>query len=99
MRKNVKKTATSPEARLTRVLEALERELIDASDEEILAAAMELGMNPKMKGSALFAGLKYPARPQLADFFDLGLGTNASIEAQTTPAAAIPQRTTPKLPK
>jgi hypothetical protein len=87
--------SASPEAKLTRVLEALEQELIDASDEEILAVAMELGMNPKMKGSALFAGLKYPARPQLADFFDLGVG----IKAQPTPAAAIPQRTAPKLPK
>jgi hypothetical protein len=99
MRTKVTKTSASPEVKLTRVLEALEQELIDASDEEILAAAMELGMNPKMKGSALFAGLKYPARPQLADFFDLGVGANASIEAQTTPAAAIPQRTAPKLPK
>ena len=99
MRKKVTRTSASPEAKLTRLLEALERELIAASDEEILAAAIELGMNPKMKGSALFAGLIYPARPQLADFFALGVGANASIEAQTTPAAAIPQRTTPKLPK
>jgi len=95
MRKKVTRTSVSPEAKLTRVLEALEQELIDASDEEILAAAMELGMNPKMKGSALFAGLKYPARPQLADFFDLDVG----IKAQPTPAAAIQQRTVPKSPK
>jgi hypothetical protein len=103
MRTKVKQTSASPEAKLTRLLEALEQEVIDASDEEILAAAIELGMNPKMKGSALFAGLRYPTRPQLADFFDLGVGANASIEAQQTPAA-IPERTgapklTPKLTK
>jgi len=79
-------------------LAALEQELIDASDEEIMAAAAELGMNPKMKGSALFAGLKYPARPQLADFFDLGVGANASLDAQQS-IVAIPKRPPPKLPK
>jgi hypothetical protein len=98
MRTKVKKTSASPEAKLTRLLEALEQELLDASDEEIMAAAIELGMNPKMKGSAVFAGLKYPTRPQLADFFDLGLGANASIDTQKKPAA-IPERTGPKLPK
>ena len=61
----------SPEAALTRVLEALEQELIMASDEEILEAAKELGMNPKMKGSAAFLGLKYAATPRLEDFFDV----------------------------
>jgi hypothetical protein len=97
MRTNVKKTSASPEAKLTRVLEALEQELIDASDEEIIAAAIELGMNPKMKGSAIFAGLKYPTQPQLADFFDLGVGANASLDAQQTPVS-IPERTAPELP-
>ena len=47
------------------------QELLEASDEEIIAAATDLGMNPLMKGSAAFAGLKYPSRPQLADFFEL----------------------------
>jgi hypothetical protein len=98
MRTKVKKTSASPEAKLTRVLEALEQELIEASDGEIMAAAAELGMNPTLKGSALFAGLKYPTQPTLADFFDLGVGANASIEAQQTPAA-LPGRTAPKLTK
>jgi hypothetical protein len=98
MRTKLKKVPASPEARLTRVLEALERELIDASDEEILAAATDLGMNPKMKGSSVFAGLKYPTRPQLADFFESGLGANGSLGTQQAPAA-IPERTTPKLTK
>jgi hypothetical protein len=98
MRTKVKRPSASPEARLTRVLEAFEQELIDASDEEIMAAAIELGMNPKMKGSALFLGLKYPARLQFSDFFEGGVGPHASLEAPKTPAA-IPDRTTPKLTK
>ena len=49
-----------PEVLLEHVLVALERELIDATDEEVLAAAAELGMNPSMKGSAAFMGVKSP---------------------------------------
>lgn len=49
-----------PEVSLEQILAALERELIDATDEEVLAAAAELGMNPSMKGSAAFLGVKSP---------------------------------------
>jgi hypothetical protein len=49
-----------PEVSLEHVLATLERELIDATDEEILAAAAELGMHPSMKGSAAFVGVKSP---------------------------------------
>lgn len=49
-----------PEVSLEQVLAALERELLDATDEEVLAAAAELGMNPSMKGSAAFLGVKSP---------------------------------------
>ena len=49
-----------PELSLEQVLAALERELINATDEEVLAAAAELGMNPSMKGSAAFLGVKSP---------------------------------------
>ena len=69
-----KVTASSPESSLIRLLAALEQELIDASDEEIVQAAKDLGMDPLMKGSAVFAGLIYPATPQRSDFFDLDLG-------------------------
>jgi hypothetical protein len=95
MRTKLKRVSASPEARLTRVLDALELELLEASDVEIIAAATDLGMNPQMKGSAVFAGLKYPTRPQLADFFDLGVGPNGQVGTQQTPAA-IPNRTAPK---
>jgi hypothetical protein len=60
-----------PETALTRILDALECELIDASDDEILAAAKELGMDPSRKDSAAFSGVTYPEKPQLMDFFDL----------------------------
>lgn len=68
MRTKVK--SISSELTLTRVLDAFAQELVHASDEEIVAAASELGMDLK-EWSAAFAGLTYPARPQLADFFDL----------------------------
>lgn len=54
-----------PVLTLERILLALERELLEASDEEIIAAARELGMNPAMKGSAAFMGLKYGYAAQL----------------------------------
>src|SRR4051812_45098393 len=60
---------TSPEVTLTRLLDALERELLEASDQEILEAAKELGMDPTMKGSAAFLGLKYSYLARLVDFF------------------------------
>jgi hypothetical protein len=62
----------SSEAALARVLSALERELVEASDEEIREAARELGMDLDSRESAAFAGLKFPSRPQLGDFFDTG---------------------------
>jgi len=52
-----KLSVSGPETALNRVLDAMERELIDASDEEILEAARDLGMYPLMKGSAAFLGL------------------------------------------
>jgi hypothetical protein len=68
MRTKVKTIAS--EVRLTRVLDAFAQELVDASDEEISAAATDLGMDLQ-KWSSAFAGVTYPSRPQLGDFFDL----------------------------
>lgn len=48
---------TRPDLALERLLAALERELLDATDAEILAAAKELGMDPTMKGSSAFLGV------------------------------------------
>jgi hypothetical protein len=85
MRTKVK--VASPEVALARILEALGRELINASDEEVMEAAKDLSMNPQMRGSAAFAGLKYPAKPQLADFFEFETCRNAHAEriADATP--------------
>ena len=71
MRTTVKKG--SPDLVLTHILDAFARELIDVSDEEIIDAAKDLGMDPRTRTSAAFAGVTYPARPQLSDFFDMDL--------------------------
>ena len=52
--------------RFERLLAALEQELSAATDEEILAAAAELGMNPAMKGSAAFFGITKRFPPSFA---------------------------------
>lgn len=59
-----------PETALERILDALEHELIEASDADILEAAHDLGMKPEMKGSAAFLGLRYPGVHKLEDYFD-----------------------------
>jgi hypothetical protein len=64
-------THAFPETALERVLDALEHELVAASDTDILEAANDLGMQPQMKGSAAFIGLRYAsATPRAEDFFD-----------------------------
>ena len=67
MRTKVKRV--SPEVRLGRILVALEQELIDATDVEIREAAQELGMDLDMKGSAAFAGLRFPAKASFSEYF------------------------------
>jgi hypothetical protein len=69
MRAKVKRD--SSQQVLTRVLDAFAQELIDTSDEEILEAAQDLGMDLGMKGSAAFLGVIHPTPRQLSDFFDV----------------------------
>ena len=87
-----KLTITEPQAALDRLLDALAHELIDVSDEEILAAAKELGMNPMMKGSAAFLGLQCFS---LAEFFDSDALRGLLQERAALNAAALqaPKRT------
>jgi hypothetical protein len=59
-------TTKRPDSPLERLLLALEDELLQATDEEVLAAAHELGMNPAMKGSAAFFGVTMLVRPMIA---------------------------------
>ena len=66
-----KMTRNPPEVALNRVLAGLERELVEATDEEIVQAAEDLGMNLKMKGSAAFIGVKYTFPKDAAEIFDL----------------------------
>jgi hypothetical protein len=56
--------------RLERLIDALAEDLAEASDEEVLQACADLGMNPEMRGSAAFIGLKGPS-VSLEEFFDL----------------------------
>jgi hypothetical protein len=56
-------TTQRPDSALERLLVALEDELLQATDEEVLAAAHELGINPAMKGSAAFFGVTMLVRP------------------------------------
>ena len=69
---------TAPAATLDRILEGLERELIDVSDEEIFAAARDLRMKLDAKESAAYFGLRTPAKPRLSDFF--GFDADASLQ-------------------
>lgn len=79
-----------PETTLERLLEALERELVAASDAEIIAAANDLGMQPHMKGSAAFMGLKYPMRPRFDYFFAAGPGRIAGLDAGSRVQPRLP---------
>lgn len=53
-----------PDVGLERLIQGLERELLEAADEEFIAGAHDLGMNPDLKGSAAFLGVK-DLSPQL----------------------------------
>jgi hypothetical protein len=77
-----KMKAGLPDVTLTRLLAGLEQELISASDEEIFSAAEELGMNPAMKGSAAFIGLKFPVVPRAEDFFSGAAWGRAQAEGK-----------------
>jgi hypothetical protein len=88
MRTKVK--VASSEIVLTRILEAFGQELIDVSDDEILEAAKELGMDLQMKGSAAYAGLTFPAKWQLSDFFEVeAMQQHIKREAKQRTANAI----------
>jgi hypothetical protein len=94
----------STQAALERVLEALKQELVDTPDEEITAAAQELGMNLELPESGAFAGLTYPARWHLSDFFELEAFRQMQLEederipgtASATSMPARPRRNVPR---
>lgn len=89
---------TMPVAGLERVLEDLAWELIHSTDDELLQAAKDLGMDPTMRGSAAFIGLKYPATPRPSDFFEMPVlrdgrgGTERSPIDTAPPKKRLPGR-------
>jgi hypothetical protein len=86
---------TTPATALGRILDQLDRELIDASDEDIMEAARDLGMNPMMKGSAAFLGLQSFS---LAEFFDNDALRSVLLERAAQNAAAS-QRVAKRRPR
>jgi len=91
-----KLSVIEPETALNRILDAMECELIDASDQEILEAARDLGMNPLMKGSAAFLGLHTLS---FAEFFEsealrdvLARTMQIAADTQMEPDGNAPQR-------
>lgn len=64
-------TLPTNERRLQRVLAELERELLQTSDEEVLQAAGDLGIDPDMKGSIAWLGIHFSAKPRLDEVFDI----------------------------
>jgi hypothetical protein len=84
---------TRPDAALERLLVALENELLEVSDEEILAVAVELGMNPAMKGSAAFIGVTLLARPMAVNY--AGTGIRATQERPSRSPRRRPKGDTP----
>ena len=76
---------TRSDLTLERLLAALERDLIDAPDDEVLAAAKELGMDPTMKGSSAFSGVTILVRWGLA-------GDDIELPDRPTHTARSPER-------
>ena len=93
-----KLTVTEPQAALDRLLDALAHELIDVPDDEILAAAKELGMNPMMKGSAAFLGLRVAPFADLAEWAEYFQSENfrTSLAALSLKGAGAPAQLEPK---
>src|SRR5580700_3017369 len=75
-----------------RVLEALAEELIESTDDELLEAAKDLGMDPTMRGSAAFLGLTSPVTHRLSDFFEVPVFHQRQIESEGGANALPPSR-------
>jgi len=69
-----------------REIQALDDRMVIARAETALA--LKLFMDPTMKGSAAFAGIRYRTKPRLSDFFDMDLGRSRPESRHT----ALPPR-------
>jgi hypothetical protein len=89
-----------PDTILMRILDALAQEAIDASDDEVIAAAADLRMDLNSRESAAFAGLTFFARPQVSEFFDVdvfkSLQSPAKEIAGNAPAKSADRQRRPK---
>lgn len=72
-----------PDVGLEQLIHGLEQELLAAPDEEFMAGARDLGMNPEMKGSAAFLGVKNLS-PQLLAALRAAYRERYQREAQAT---------------
>ena len=88
-----KVTRNPPEVALNRVLAGLEKELVEATDEEVVQAAEDLGMDLKMKGSAAFIGVKYTFPKRAAEIFDLEELRRYYVEYMQKQGAVLPKAT------
>jgi len=75
-----------------RVLDALVEELIESTDDEVLEAAKDLGMDPAMRGSAAFLGLTSPAMHRPSDFFEVPIFHPKRLESQRGVMTLTPSR-------
>ena len=100
-----KVTAIHQATAFERVLEALAKELVDATDDELIEAARDLGMDPSMRGSAAFIGLKYSdalRRLSPSDFSRFRNAIEHAIERGDLPVAhfkrSVTEHSSPGLP-
>jgi hypothetical protein len=78
---------TRPELGFERLLAALERDLIDTTNEEILVVANEIGLKPGMKGSIALLGVTFAV--QLTNQYNSGLPSKKARERES---ASRPRR-------
>jgi len=79
-----------PDVGLERLIRGLEQELLAAPDEEFMAGARDLGMNPDMKGSAAFLGVKN-LNPQMLEALRRAYAQRVVAESsEEEPRAAAP---------
>jgi len=64
-------TRQNHQRRLQRILLALEREVLQASDKEVRDAARDVGIDPDMKGSIAWVGITFPAKVRIEEVFDM----------------------------
>jgi hypothetical protein len=80
MRTKVKRS--SPEVTLARIIDALAREAMEATDEELAEAAKGLRMDLNSHQSVAFAGVMHFAQPKISDFFDLEVPRSSLVSTE-----------------